>query len=93
MTIEELKLRDAAWRFASLPEEGPDELDGVKLDSFLSGALSLAAKEYHIQGMYSEEQVKFITTRFAHECRLKGAVTNNDTIQLYDNWITNFLNK
>ena len=33
---------------------------------------------------YSEEDLRFHATRFAHLCRLHGAVTNNDTINLFD---------
>jgi len=35
-------------------------------------------------------EVRFIATRFAHQCRLKGVVTNNDTVNLYDEWIKDF---
>jgi len=28
--------------------------------------------------------IKFRCTRFAHACRLKGIVTNNDTVNLYE---------
>ena len=31
--------------------------------------------------------IKYLCTRFAHECRLKGAGTNNDTCNLFDEWI------
>lgn len=30
------------------------------------------------------DEVRFRCTRFAHQCRLKGAVTNKDTVELYD---------
>lgn len=32
-------------------------------------------------------QMKFIATRFAHQCRLKGVITNDETLRLYDEWI------
>lgn len=35
------------------------------------------------------EDVKFIATRFAHECRLRGVVTNKDTCELFDEWFGN----
>lgn len=35
------------------------------------------------------EKLKYLCTRFAHECRLKGVVTNNETIELFDEWIKN----
>jgi hypothetical protein len=35
-------------------------------------------------------EVRFIATRFAHQCRLKGVATNNDTVNLYDEWIKDF---
>lgn len=38
------------------------------------------------QKLYSEEDVKFIATRFAHECRRKHPVTNNETIILFNEW-------
>ena len=33
-----------------------------------------------------KETLKYLCTRFAHECRLKGVVTNNDTCNLFDEW-------
>ena len=36
--------------------------------------------------LYSEEEVKFFCTRFAHMSRLMGCKTNNDTIVLFDDW-------
>lgn len=35
----------------------------------------------------TSEEIKFLCTRFAHQCRLKGASTNNDTCNLFDEWI------
>src|ERR1035437_1700695 len=34
-----------------------------------------------------DTELKYMCTRFAHECRLKGALTNNDTCNLFDVWI------
>ena len=31
--------------------------------------------------------IKFIATRFAHECRLNGCVTNDDTLRCWDEFI------
>ena len=39
----------------------------------VSGSLPLTAAD-----------IKFRCTRFAHACRLKGIVTNNDTVNLYE---------
>jgi len=36
---------------------------------------------------YSIEYLKFIATRFAHECRLKDVVSNHETCTLFDKWI------
>lgn len=36
---------------------------------------------------YGIEYLKFIATRFAHECRLKGVVSNHETCTLFDKWI------
>ena len=43
--------------------------------------------------MYSEEEVKYIATRFAYECRRKHPVTNNDTVLLFEEWFKNNKNK
>ena len=40
----------------------------------------------------SDEEFKFFATRFAHECRLKGVVINNETCNLYDEWVKNIIN-
>ena len=40
--------------------------------------------------IYSATDAKYLATRFAHQCRLKGVVTNNDTCNLYDEWIQGF---
>lgn len=32
----------------------------------------------------TETNIKFIATRFAHECRLNGCATNDDTCKLWD---------
>ena len=45
------------------------------------------------QKLYSEEDVKFIATRFAHECRRKHPVTNNETIILFNEWFKQHKNK
>lgn len=37
--------------------------------------------------LHTEEEIKFLCTRFAHECRLKGVTTNDDTCKLFDKWI------
>lgn len=44
----------------------------------------------HVSGSLLPHEVKFVATRFAHQCRLKGIATNNDTINLYDEWIKDF---
>ena len=36
---------------------------------------------------YGIEYLKFIATRFAHECRLKDVVSNHETCTLFDKWI------
>jgi len=36
---------------------------------------------------YSKEDMRFISTRFAHHCRLKNPITNHETVDLYDSWI------
>ncbi len=38
--------------------------------------------------LYTEEQVRFIATRFRHKCSLKGAVTNKDTVDYFDELIS-----
>ena len=32
----------------------------------------------------NEEELKFRATRFAHECRLRGVLTNHETVNLYE---------
>ena len=32
----------------------------------------------------NEEELKFRATRFAHECRLRGVLTNDETVNLYE---------
>jgi hypothetical protein len=38
----------------------------------------------HVSGSLPLTEVKYRATRFAHECRLKGVTTNNDTVNLYE---------
>lgn len=38
---------------------------------------------------FSLGDVKFLCTRFAHQCRLKGVGTNNETCNLFDEWLKN----
>ncbi len=35
----------------------------------------------------TKTDLKYACTRFAHECRLKGATTNDATIKAFDEWI------
>lgn len=45
-----------------------------------------------IQNYYFDiNYLKLISTRFAHECRLKAVVTNKDTCELFDTWINDNL--
>ena len=46
-----------------------------------------------IKDYLSLEQVRFIATRFAHECKLQGCQTNDDTIKLYDSIVDKILEK
>lgn len=43
-------------------------------------------KPFWQQGMYTEEEVKFYCTRFAHQLRLHECHTNDDTCKLFDKW-------
>jgi len=36
--------------------------------------------------LYSEEDVKFFATRFAHQCRLHECASNHETCDLFDKW-------
>ena len=59
-----------------------------------SNALSTDTIEERIAGEYeeelkelnnnNEEELKFRATRFAHECRLRGVLTNHETVNLYE---------
>jgi hypothetical protein len=35
--------------------------------------------------LFTLKELKYYCTRFAHKCRLNGVVTNNDSIELFDN--------
>lgn len=56
-------------------------LQKTKREIFLAGANHLKQ-----QGWKSKEEVKLIATRFAHESRLRGDITSNDTITSFDKW-------
>jgi hypothetical protein len=42
------------------------------------------AREYEKELAVFDEEMKFRATRFAHECRLRGVVTNDETVNLYE---------
>jgi hypothetical protein len=43
------------------------------------------AMELNKDKLFTLKELKYYCTRFAHKCRLNGAVTNNDSIELFDN--------
>lgn len=56
----------------------------------LQDATTQVLRLFSVSGALLPHEVKFVATRFAHQCRLKGVATNNDTINLYDEWIKDF---
>jgi len=64
------------------------EIIGVKREPFIVAEEPASGYSKHLT-----EQIKFIATRFAHECRLKGVVSNHETIELFDKWFPEFSKK
>lgn len=83
MDILEKKIEEAAQVNAKLDDW---IFSSKNIKSFIKGAKSPEAKAFHQKGLYTEEDIKFYATRFAHQCRLNECATNNDTCNLFDKW-------
>lgn len=59
--------------------------DGEAKMCYLSSIITKKAD----QKTWNYDDVRLIATRFAHQCRLKGITTNNDTVNLFDEWAHN----
>lgn len=60
------------------------KIKGEQTWKYISGKFVETASEWQMP------HIKFVATRFAHECRLKGVITNNETIKLFDKWFPDF---
>lgn len=70
MTPEEIKIEESAERhYNELPYENSKY-------SFITGAKSQVAKEYHTKGMYTEEEVDKIVRR-AYQFGFEGGMYEN----------------
>lgn len=59
----------------------------IKLDNkviTIDQSYNLILKLFDNNNSLLLSEVKYRTTRFAHECRLRGVVTNNETANLYE---------
>lgn len=73
--VEQLALKEYPYRLNFTGDrDGNEEWRRV----WVKGYKVASAKKY------TEEDLRLHATRFAHLCRLKGATTNNDTVNLFD---------
>jgi len=57
--------------------------DKIEIDQTSQLDLLMEFQRWQLENI----DIKFIATRFAHECRLNGCTTNDDTLRCWDEFI------
>jgi hypothetical protein len=73
----------AKEEFAKVSKDGKSNDETMYKLGFLSGYLN-KENEYEEVKTYTYNELRFHCSRFAHLCRLKDAVTNDETLSIFD---------